>query len=201
MQLAEHTDIYSNVSEALPAASWLSVGTLSSHTQLFRGDIVEVEVYDHQGLVQGLSFKLYIKSDQQGEPQNWSREVAHYINTHIPLMQAGKFTEHGLITAYRGNEIFACSDSGICEVVINYNCVAKQQHRGQHNNQGYDHIFPVDHELYCAGDRVLHLATGKVYRCKPWPYTELCRLGGNNREQYEPGVGLNWRTAWQEIES
>ncbi|GAP75986.1 chitin binding protein [Pseudoalteromonas sp. SW0106-04] len=176
------------------------MGTLSSHTQLFRGDVVEVEVYDTQGLVKDLSFVINIESDQQGEPQNWSREVAQYINTHIPLMQAGRMTEQGLIVGYRGNEIYASSRCGITEVVINYNCVAKSQDQVGEMASGYDHIFPVNHESYRAGDRVLHLATGKVYRCKPWPYTELCRLGGKNHDQYEPGVGLNWQTAWQEVE-
>ena len=30
--------------KSLPESEWISVGTLSSHTQLFRGDVVEVEV-------------------------------------------------------------------------------------------------------------------------------------------------------------
>ncbi|WP_462156899.1 chitin-binding protein [Pseudoalteromonas sp. GB56] len=201
MQLADKPDLFMSMAATLPKSDWISVGSLSSHTQLFSGDVVEVEVYDSEGLVKGLSFTLDIVSDQQGEPQNWSREVAQYINTHIPLMQAGKFTEHGLIVAYRGNEIYACSRSGINEVVINYNCVAKKQADENHNDQGYDYIFPVNHESYHAGDRVLHLSTGKVYRCKPWPYTELCRLGAKNHDQYEPGVGLNWQTAWQELDS
>ncbi|MFY8274546.1 chitin-binding protein [Pseudoalteromonas sp. SSDWG2] len=201
MQLADKLNVYSEQNTALSGSGWLSVGSLSGHTQLFCGDIVEVEVYDSEGLVKDLSFSFAIESDLQGEPQNWSREVAHYINTHIPLMQAGKITEHGLIVAYRGNEIFACARSGITEVSFNFNCVAKPQKSTSHCEHGYDHIFPVNHESYRAGDRVLHMATGKVYRCKPWPFTEFCRLGASNHDQYEPGVGLNWRTAWEEIQS
>ena len=188
--------------ESLTACDWVVVGNLSANTQLYAGDVVEVEFFDCQGKVDDLCFRLMIESDLKGEPQSWARDVANHINTHIPLVKAGKSSEQGFVVAYRGNQIFASADSGITEVTLNYRCVAKQTQAIQENtSQGYDYIYPVNHEHYKSGDRVLHVATGKIYIAKAWPYTELCRLGGVEQANYEPGVGLNWQLAWLEQSS
>lgn len=44
---------------------------------------------------------------------------------------------------------------------------------------------------YQAGDRVTN--GGKIYECKPWPYTGWCGL---SLAHYEPGKGTNWTDAW-----
>jgi predicted chitinase len=38
-------------------------------------------------------------------------------------------------------------------------------------------------------------AGGKIYQCKPWPYSGGCSIGGG---AYEPGTGYAWRDAWSE---
>lgn len=44
---------------------------------------------------------------------------------------------------------------------------------------------------YKALERVTNL--GKVYECKPWPYTNWC---GQSPFHYEPGKGGYWTQAW-----
>ena len=66
--------------------------------------------------------------------------------------------------------------------------------------QLYDYVFPQYRSDYRAGDRVYHSKTDAVYMCRPWPYTEFCRLGEHMDEQYEPGLGKNWPLAWQRLE-
>ncbi len=184
---------------SLPVAEWIAVGSFSDHTQLFRGDQISVNLYDDKGLLPDLSFVFAICSDEQGEPHNWPREVAEHINTHIPFLRAGRRMDQGWIVAYRDNRIYALKYSGIDKVDLSFKCIAKPMRKKVVDDGDYDHIYPINHESYKDGDRVLHLETGKIYRCKPWPYIEFCRLGRKMHEQYEPGVGLNWSWAWQQI--
>lgn len=46
---------------------------------------------------------------------------------------------------------------------------------------------------YKAGD-VVKNKNGDLFECKPWPYTGWC--GSSSALHYEPGIGLNWKDAW-----
>ncbi len=46
---------------------------------------------------------------------------------------------------------------------------------------------------YQAGDLVT--ASGKTYRCKPYPYSGWCSIGS----AYAPGTGFAWADAWSEV--
>ncbi|MCK7066536.1 hypothetical protein L8P91_10040 [Enterobacter bugandensis] len=46
---------------------------------------------------------------------------------------------------------------------------------------------------YKAGD-VVKNKNGDLFECKPWPYTAWC--GSSSALHYEPGIGLNWKDAW-----
>lgn len=61
---------------------------------------------------------------------------------------------------------------------------------------GYDYVFPASLSSYKAGTRVLQPKTGKVYTCKPFPYSGYCIQWGADATQFEPGVGSHWQQAW-----
>ncbi|NRR32699.1 N-acetylglucosamine-binding protein GbpA [Oxalobacteraceae bacterium] len=60
----------------------------------------------------------------------------------------------------------------------------------------YDYVFPQSLGSYKAGSRVLQTKNGKVYTCKPFPYSGYCQQWSVNATQFEPGVGSNWQDAW-----
>ena len=59
-----------------------------------------------------------------------------------------------------------------------------------------DFVFPDSLALYRAGTTVLHAATGQIYQCKPWPNSGYCAQWNAGSNQYEPGVGSAWQSAW-----
>lgn len=60
----------------------------------------------------------------------------------------------------------------------------------------YDYMFPGSLSAYKAGTRVLQQKDGKIYTCKPFPYSGWCAIWSASSTQYEPGVGAHWRDAW-----
>ena len=60
----------------------------------------------------------------------------------------------------------------------------------------YDYVFPAAIASYKAGTRVLQSKDGKVYACKPFPYSGWCTQWSAQSPNYEPGVGANWQDAW-----
>ncbi|WP_157497113.1 N-acetylglucosamine-binding protein GbpA [Hahella ganghwensis] len=59
----------------------------------------------------------------------------------------------------------------------------------------YDHVYPDNLQSYKDGTRVL-ARDGKIYRCKPFPYSGWCTIYSENANHYEPGVGAYWQDAW-----
>lgn len=64
------------------------------------------------------------------------------------------------------------------------------------SNTGYNYVFPASLSSYKAGTRVLQPKNGKVYTCKPFPYSGWCTQWSATATNYEPGVGANWTDAW-----
>ena len=60
----------------------------------------------------------------------------------------------------------------------------------------YDFVYPTSVASYKAGTRVLQSKDGKVYTCKPYPYSGWCTIWSAASTQYEPGVGAHWQDAW-----
>jgi N-acetylglucosamine-binding protein A len=63
-------------------------------------------------------------------------------------------------------------------------------------NTAYDYVFPASLGSYKAGTRVLQSKDGKVYTCKPFPYSGWCTQWAPTSTAYEPGVGSAWQDAW-----
>jgi len=62
----------------------------------------------------------------------------------------------------------------------------------------YNYSWPDGLGTYKEGNRVLQPKTGKVYECKPYPYSGWCNQWTSSATQYEPGTGSNWQDAWIE---
>jgi Uncharacterized protein conserved in bacteria len=66
-------------------------------------------------------------------------------------------------------------------------------------NGKYDAVFPDKLTTYKAGTRVLQPKTGKVYECKPFPYSGYCVQWKASATGFEPGVGDAWQQAWSQV--
>lgn len=62
----------------------------------------------------------------------------------------------------------------------------------------YDETFPHNKSSYKSGTRVLQPKNGKVYQCKPFPYSGYCSQWSSSATQFEPGIGSHWQQAWIE---
>jgi predicted carbohydrate-binding protein with CBM5 and CBM33 domain len=60
----------------------------------------------------------------------------------------------------------------------------------------YDYKFPDGIRSYKAGTVVLQPKNGKMYECKPFPYSGYCVQWSKYAVQFEPGVGSHWKEAW-----
>ena len=55
----------------------------------------------------------------------------------------------------------------------------------------YDYTFPDNLKSYTAGTKVMQPKNGKVYQCRPFPYSGYCVQWSQHASQYEPGDGLD----------
>lgn len=62
-----------------------------------------------------------------------------------------------------------------------------------------DFVFPAGVKGYVAGTTVLQPKNGKVYQCKPFPYSGYCVQWSASATGFEPGVGASWAMAWTEL--
>ena len=62
-----------------------------------------------------------------------------------------------------------------------------------------DFVFPEGVKGYVAGTTVLQPKNGKVYQCKPFPYSGYCMQWSASATGFEPGVGASWTMAWTEL--
>ncbi|WP_163834418.1 N-acetylglucosamine-binding protein GbpA [Spartinivicinus ruber] len=60
----------------------------------------------------------------------------------------------------------------------------------------FDFKFPDGLSSYKAGTKVLQPKDGKIYQCKPFPYSGYCQQWSKYANQFEPGVGSAWQSAW-----
>lgn len=60
----------------------------------------------------------------------------------------------------------------------------------------YDYVFPGNVLKYTPGTAVLQPKDGSVYRCQPYPAGGYCSQWSISANQFEPGIGSDWRKAW-----
>lgn len=63
----------------------------------------------------------------------------------------------------------------------------------------YDYTFPDNLKSYTAGTKVMQPKNGKVYQCRPFPYSGYCVQWSQYATQFEPGTGSDWTMAWTEV--
>ncbi|MFR9718233.1 N-acetylglucosamine-binding protein GbpA [Aeromonas diversa] len=66
--------------------------------------------------------------------------------------------------------------------------------------QRYDYRFPEGLKDYVADTRVLQPKDGRIYRCKPFPYSGYCIQWTSSATHYEPGIGSHWQSAWDLVD-
>ena len=66
----------------------------------------------------------------------------------------------------------------------------------RHRSNGYDYVFPQHLASYVAGTTVLQPKNGKIYECREWPNDGFCIQWSEGSNQYEPGIGTDWKEAW-----
>ena len=190
-----------NVLAGLLPGDWHIIHTLETDYRLNKGDKIHFALFDQLGDLPELSFEYEVAQACEGEPHVWPKLLCEHINKHFKVLQAGRhYPEIGIVPSYGQNSIFALQASGIVSVDVRFVHADTCRGRQVVLQQLYDYVFPQYRSDYRAGDRVYHSKTDAVYMCRPWPYTEFCRLGEHMDEQYEPGLGKNWPLAWQRLE-
>lgn len=184
----------------LTPGSWISVGKLPTNQSLSKNDEVLIQIFDDKGYLPELSFNHLINSSENGAASVWPKQIAKYINKHFTLLQAGRyFSSNNIQPCFSQNDIYALKSSNITQTRTLIKFGVKRTLNDSAllvEPSSYDYIFPTNRNDYRAGDKVLNPKTNQIYLCKPWPYTEFCRLGTHMNEQYEPGIGKNWTLAW-----
>ena len=134
---------------------------------------VEARVYDH-----GQTEKGYVKETLEDASQPLTIALTNVSEGHHML------------------KVIASNDNGqsIQPDIENFNLEADSTGGG--GNGDYNFVFPNELSKYTAGTTVLQPKDGKVYQCKPFPYSGYCMQWNSGATHYEPGVGSNWQDAW-----
>lgn len=191
-----------NTITQLKPSEWLAIGEFKNEVKLNIGDAVHIRLFDDFGDLSELCVQFDISQHEQGEPHVWPKLVAEHINRHFSLLCAGRsYPDYGIVPCYGTNTLYATRSSSIVKAHIQtIHAPASEALNYTHTHAPvYDYIFPQNQANYRAGDKILQPSNGKIYMCRPWPYTDFCRLGNTMNEQYEPGFGKNWQLAWDEV--
>ena len=142
-------------------------------TVIAQGDLtVTNTLYDHGGAAKGHS-----SAD--------IKESSHTFTMALEGLQAG---HHQLV-------IKAMPKAGGETIQQTMDLMFKEANGGG----DYEFEFPNSIKSYTAGTRVLQPKNGKVYQCKPFPYSGYCIQWATSATQYEPGTGSHWQDAWIEL--
>ena len=134
------------------------------------GDLaVTNTLYDHGGAAKGQT-----SADIKDSSQSFTMEVSGLSAGHHQLVIEGKPKAGGAPLQQTVDLMFKDPASG----------------------GDYQYSFPEGLKSYAAGTKVLQPKDGKIYQCKPYPYSGWCTIWTSTATQYEPGVGTNWQDAW-----
>jgi chitin-binding protein len=137
-----------------------------------QGDLtVTNTLYDHGGAAKGQS-----AADIKDSSQSFTMPLARLSAGH-----------HHLV-------IKATPKAGGETIQQTLDLMFKEQSSGE-----YDFVFPNNIKSYTAGTKVQQPKNGKVYQCKPFPYSGYCQQWTTTATQYEPGIGSHWQMAWDEV--
>lgn len=180
--------------------TWQDIGDINPLADLKPGDSVRARFFEAAGENTGLETRITINSTDEGRKATWTKLLAEAINREHTDVKAGRLDAQGTITPVSGrNDVYVLSGAGVQRVEVSIEAATNPGDGGTDNpdNGGggggtYDHVYPQNISSYKAGTRVL-ARNGKVYECKPFPYSGWCTIPA---WQYEPGAGPNWQDAW-----
>ncbi len=137
-----------------------------------QGDLtVSNTLYDHGGVAKGES----------------SADIKDSSHTFTMALEGLKAGHHQLV-------IKATPKAGGETIQQTMDLMFKDQSSGE-----YDFVFPNNIKSYTAGTKVQQPKNGKVYQCKPFPYSGYCVQWATTATQFEPGIGSHWQEAWIEL--
>ena len=140
-----------------------------SFTVTAQGDLaVTNTLYDHGGVAKGQS-----GADIKDSSQSFTMEATGLSAGHHQLVIEGKPKAGGEVVQQTLDLMFKDPAGG-----------------------DYQFSFPEGLKSYTAGTRVLQPKNGKIYQCKPFPYSGWCSQWSSTATQYEPGIGSHWQEAW-----
>jgi len=137
-----------------------------------QGDLaVTNTLYNHSGVA-------------KGESSADIKDSSHTFTMALEGLEAG---HHQLV-------IRATPKAGGETIQQTVDLMFKEQSSGE-----FDFVFPNSLKSYTAGTKVQQPKNGKVYQCKPFPYSGYCQQWTSTATQYEPGIGSHWQMAWDEV--
>ncbi|MGL5471393.1 MAG: N-acetylglucosamine-binding protein GbpA, partial [Shewanella sp.] len=138
------------------------------------GDLaIQATIYNHGGVAQA-----FTAFDLQDSTRN--------VTLAVQDAQAG---HHRLVVKASNKEQKVLQKSA--------DFMLKAEETGEPSGE-YEFTFPQSIKSYTAGTTVLQPKNGKVYECKPFPYSGYCTQWSETATHYEPGVGSHWQDAWIE---
>lgn len=117
------------------------------------------------------------------------------LTVSIPLtnVQAG----HHMLRYSASNAQGATLSQGVIDLMLEESTVQPDPTPAPAGN--YDYTFPDNLKSYKAGTKVMQPKNGKVYQCRPFPYSGYCVQWSQYATQFEPGTGSDWAMAWTEV--
>jgi len=100
-------------------------------------------------------------------------------------------------TINEANEAAATSSPATVAPVVTTPPAAPKSLPAVENNYSFE--FPNQITSYTAGTRVLQPKDGRVYECKPFPFSGFCVQWSPSVNLLEPGVGPYWQLAWRPL--
>lgn len=138
------------------------------------GDLaIQATIYNHGGVAQA-----FTAFDLQDSTRN--------VTLAVQDAQAG---HHRLVVKASNKEQKVLQKSA--------DFMLKAEETGEPSGE-YEFTFPQSIKSYVAGTTVLQPKNGKIYECKPFPYSGYCTQWSETATHYEPGVGSHWQDAWIE---
>lgn len=119
------------------------------------------------------------------------------LTVSIPLtnVQAG----HHMLRYSASNAQGATLSQGVIDLMLEESTVQPDPTPAPAPAGNYDYTFPDNLKSYKAGTKVMQPKNGKVYQCRPFPYSGYCVQWSQYATQFEPGTGSDWAMAWTEV--
>ncbi|MBK5144000.1 N-acetylglucosamine-binding protein GbpA [Budviciaceae bacterium BWR-B9] len=181
-----HTEIQID-QQPVPVTSSITVtGVEQSYTTKQSGDLtlafnvsvngkltVETSVYDSAHVQ-----KVYESTEMNNDNKSFSLAMKGLASGNYGLLVVGK-DENG----------------NVQQQIVKFTVTVPSSSSGG-GSTNYDAVFPEKITTYKGGTKVLQPKDGKVYQCKPAPYSGFCKQWSATATGFEPGVGASWEMAW-----